>query len=205
MTDLTLPIRIDRDSAPDDTLHVTASGLPVLIYNINGGGEYPVHGAIFKDGYWHPQSWTDDGHFLVKVDDDLDLRDRPKAKRGVWVAWFEDEDGRDFFKSYATQAEAGSAKHQWADLSGVSYIKEGDGLDTPADPPLWVDWAKLPEWAKWAAANESGHARLFWERPELGVAVWWSEFRSERLPPHLYRLAPGFDWRETLIQRPEGE
>jgi hypothetical protein len=35
---LTLPIHLDPTSAPDKTLHVTASGLPVRIYSINGDG-----------------------------------------------------------------------------------------------------------------------------------------------------------------------
>lgn len=83
---LTLPIRIDHDSAPDETLYTTASGLPVLIYNINGGGNYPIHGAFFKDGTWIPLSWTASG-FRGSADhvSAFDLRDRAPAKRGWWA------------------------------------------------------------------------------------------------------------------------
>ena len=36
----------------------TRNGLPVEIYATDRGGEYPVHGAILKDGVWRPESWT---------------------------------------------------------------------------------------------------------------------------------------------------
>lgn len=208
MTDLTLPIRLDPHSAPDETLHVTASGWTVLIYNINAGGEYPIHGAIFDGEVWVLRSWRADGTYDRRAPHDLDLRDRPKAKRGVWVARFEDPEGTSIFKRYATKAEATSAEPIGATLRGVTYIEEGAGLDTPADPPLWVDWAGVGKWVKWAAADESGGAWFYSERPHQADTLWGVTGDDARCAPiakHLYRLAPNFDWRETLTHRPEGK
>lgn len=74
---LTLPIRLDPTSAPDKTLHVTASGLPVRIYSINGGGKYPIHGAVYTHDRWEPRSWLDGGKYEMSSEaHDLDLRDR---------------------------------------------------------------------------------------------------------------------------------
>lgn len=206
MTDLTLPLRLDPDSPPNETLHVTASGLPVLIYNTNGGGTRPIHGAAFENGEWSQRSWRANGSYgHGDSANDFDLRDRPKAKRGVWVAWWQD-DSIDYARTYKTQAEALNAKHPLRDLRGIVYVQEGDGLDTPADPPLWVDWAKLPGWAKWAAADEDGEVWGYDKKPDLGHTVWLVPNFARRcatLAKSLYRLAPGFDWRKTLIQRPE--
>lgn len=75
---MTLPIRIDPHSAPDETLHVTASGLPVRVYATDCGGSYPIHGAIFRDGKWQPRSWDANGTYLPgEYEDYFDLRDRP--------------------------------------------------------------------------------------------------------------------------------
>lgn len=79
-----------------------------------------------------------------------------------------------------------------------------DDPDTPADPPLVVDWSQLPDWAKWAAAGDLGSVWAYEERPALGLSMWRpNSSRGVLLPAPLYRLAPGFDWRKTLIQRPE--
>lgn len=65
----------------------TRDGREVRIYAVDGGGPWPVHGAIKTDGVWSATSWTLDGHThfnnpmcaydLVEV--------RPRIKREVWV------------------------------------------------------------------------------------------------------------------------
>lgn len=123
-----LPIRLDPNSAPDDTLHVTASGLPVRIYNINGGGQYPIHGAIYiGDGEWLASVWNADGFYTGQTDPyEYDLRDRPK--QGVWVAWFKHEkSGAHHAVARASKEEATVTRYGFR-LKGVHYIEEGDGL-----------------------------------------------------------------------------
>ena len=39
----------------------TRTGVDVRIYATDGGGEYPVHGAINYDGEWFPRHWTAEG------------------------------------------------------------------------------------------------------------------------------------------------
>ncbi len=204
---LTLPIRLDPHSAPDETLHVTASGLPVRIYSINGGGDHPIHGAIFQRGYWTPEKWTDSGLFLLSKPNPLDLRDRPKAKRGWWIGVYTKGDLH-FSCTFPDEHSALAYRpgHGY-ECSGITYLAEGDGLDTPAEPPLWVDWGELPSWAKWAAADEGGYVWFYSEKPLSNKRIWGPDSADQRCAPlakHLYRLAPGFDWRETLTQRPEG-
>ena len=60
----------------------------VRIYAVDGGGEYPVHGAILKpDGIWDSQCWEENGSWCSSSDDDIyDLIEvRPRIKREVWV------------------------------------------------------------------------------------------------------------------------
>lgn len=203
MTDLTLPIHLDPDSPPDDTLHVTASGLPVRVYATDGGDDRPIHGAIYIGGEWLSRTWLPSGRYEMSAPEHrFDLRDRPK--RGWWIGVYTKGEQR-FAASFPSERDAliYNAGEGWKHFA-LTYLAEGDGLDTPADPPLWVDWAKVSIGFNWAGATTSGDVRIFEERPEQGVSIWRSELRSERLPLYLYRLAPGFDWRSTLIQRPEG-
>lgn len=41
----------------------TRGGYKVRIYAVDGGGTYPVHGAVFNEGRWAPQSWSSTGIF----------------------------------------------------------------------------------------------------------------------------------------------
>lgn len=204
---LTLPIQIDPDSAPDETLHVTASGLPVRIYATDGGGTQPIHGAIFEDGKWYPHSWWANGAYgAIDVATGLDLRDRAPVKRGWWIGVYTKGEAR-FASTFPSERDAliFNAGEGWKRFA-VHYLEEGDGLETPADPPLWVDWSKLPGWAKWAAADECGGSWFYNERPHEVYKLWrvtGVHARCAPLEKHLYRLAPDFDWRKTLIQRPE--
>ena len=41
-----------------------ANGQPVMIYNTDGGGKRPIHGAVqgqYGDVKWTPTAWTSDG------------------------------------------------------------------------------------------------------------------------------------------------
>lgn len=62
---------------------LTVSGRKVLIYNIYGGGAYPVHGAYYSDGEdweWVISAWTLSGKKFADVSSDLDLVDSFETK-----------------------------------------------------------------------------------------------------------------------------
>ena len=55
---------------------LTLTGKEVLVYNIYGGGEYPVHGAYLAGGEnneWIPAAWTLEGKKIKGSQSDLDL------------------------------------------------------------------------------------------------------------------------------------
>ena len=61
----------------------TRDGSKVRIYAQDGGGKYPMHGAIWANGIWHPRKWKANGRFSNNETyhpDDL-IPDR----REVWV------------------------------------------------------------------------------------------------------------------------
>lgn len=65
----------------------TRSGLPVRIYATDGGGAFPVHGAMFHEDMQTPVTWTSDGSFDVIGRDDSDLIEvKPKIKVAGWAA-----------------------------------------------------------------------------------------------------------------------
>ena len=43
----------------------TRDGREVRIYATDGGGQYPIHGAVLEDGVWEPETWTIDGVHCV--------------------------------------------------------------------------------------------------------------------------------------------
>lgn len=57
----------------------TKTNEKVRIYCTNGGGEYPVHGAIWEEDLqrWTPFSWTAEGIFCSDEDNHLDLVEVP--------------------------------------------------------------------------------------------------------------------------------
>lgn len=49
--------------------YTTTDGRKVRIDAIDGGGTYPVHGAIFEENKWTSYTWTLDGKFNVVLSD----------------------------------------------------------------------------------------------------------------------------------------
>ena len=64
----------------------TRDGREVRIYAMDGGGYWPVHGAIqLSCSGWMPTSWDNDGNaFNSGIRDSL-IEVRPRNKRTVWV------------------------------------------------------------------------------------------------------------------------
>ena len=67
-------------------LYTTRVGSPVRLYALDGGGEYPVHGAYWEgvEPMWHPMSWRMDGTFVHPAHPrSIDLIDPEDAPRTV--------------------------------------------------------------------------------------------------------------------------
>ena len=63
----------------------TRDGREVRIYAVDGGGDWPVHGAYVDRDTWRIRSWTADGCiYNQKTDADL-IEVKPRIKRKVWV------------------------------------------------------------------------------------------------------------------------
>ena len=61
----------------------TRGGIKVRIYAQDGGGRYPIHGAVFEDNRWHQQKWRANGRFINHEIDHPD--DLIPVRREVWV------------------------------------------------------------------------------------------------------------------------
>ena len=64
----------------------TRNGLPVRIYATDGGGEYPVHGAVLMHGVWSLEGWTISGSVVIGNESPCDLIEvKPRIQRTAWV------------------------------------------------------------------------------------------------------------------------
>jgi len=68
-------------------IYRTRDGHKVHIYATDGGGPYPIHGAIRGFNFWQPSSWTKFGSYREHFEDhEYDLIEvRPRHKRTVWL------------------------------------------------------------------------------------------------------------------------
>jgi len=107
----------------------TRDGREVRIYAVDGGGEYPVHGATKINGEWLANGWTACGGHDVEVDEsDFDLIEvRPRIQREVWVNVYptdctihNDKDGADCMGGRSTRISC---------VKLVIDCEEGVGLD----------------------------------------------------------------------------
>lgn len=102
----------------------TRNGHKVRIYATDGGGEYPVHGAIYlDDGVWISRTWTSNG-FYSSIDDTSDS--------DLISEWRQTIDDIDFDKSclpkwakFICMNEAG--QWYWSDAK-PTYIRQANGL-----------------------------------------------------------------------------
>lgn len=54
-------------------------GTPVIIYNTEAGGDYPIHGAYLFDGNWYLSCWTRNGKRFITEDMEPHPLDLPEA------------------------------------------------------------------------------------------------------------------------------
>jgi len=78
---LRLPIEVGKT-------YYTKDGRKVRIYATNSGGVYPVHGAYLMEEEWIGETWTSEGQWLEKEENDLDITHEewePADKELVWT------------------------------------------------------------------------------------------------------------------------
>ena len=89
--------------------YTTRDGRAVRIYAVDGGGQFPVHGAI-KDGCgdWVTHVWSANGVFsLVSYIADADLIEAPRKFRlERWVNVWRDGEGKAYPGSMCNSREA---------------------------------------------------------------------------------------------------
>jgi len=71
-----------------DRVYRTRDGQEVRIYAVDGGGKYPIHGAIKVDeeNFWAMGSWKKTGKYAVEFETKEDLIEvKPRHKRTVWI------------------------------------------------------------------------------------------------------------------------
>jgi hypothetical protein len=111
-----------------DKQYRTRDGREVRIYATDGGGDYPVHGAILGHDGWQHFMWraTGKSYFDDFNDKPTDIAEcKPRIKRTVWLAVMED-----CCKCYDTEFAA-QANHLMAKRAVVKVeidCEEGEGL-----------------------------------------------------------------------------
>jgi len=105
----------------------TRNGREVRIYATDGGGLYPVHGAILEGGVWLHETWRRDGVYNADVNELSSLIEvKPRIQRDAWVNVY----AKAFGSFSATKAQADEARSEGC-LACVKITidcEEGEGL-----------------------------------------------------------------------------
>ena len=102
----------------------THDGREVRIYAMDGGGNYPIHGAVMEDG-WKQYRWLPDGTGVF--DNDYLIEVKPRIQQTVWLNIYAKHVCPDVFNS------KGNAD-LWASECRIACVKveidfeEGEGL-----------------------------------------------------------------------------
>jgi len=105
--------------------YITREGEPVRIYCTDGGGHYPVHGAVYINGVWSLISWEENGdnsnHYsLVEV--------KPKHDVDIWINIYHNHEGGYFAASGACTKLLGVQGHRFACVRLTQEVTEGEGM-----------------------------------------------------------------------------
>ena len=112
----------------------TRDGCEVRIYAVDGGGRFPVHGAVKLDnGTWRQEEWTltgsyngeKGGHTLPNALDLIEVK--PRIQREVWVNVYA-EGARATAYYRKEYADRNAFKNRIACVKLVFDWDEGEGL-----------------------------------------------------------------------------
>ena len=113
----------------------TRDGCEVRIYAVDGGGRFPVHGAVkLDDGTWRQEEWTltgsyngeKDGHTLPNALDLIEVK--PRIQREVWVNVYAEGTSMWMSKEKANIEANISSFDRIACVKLVIDCEEGEGL-----------------------------------------------------------------------------
>lgn len=113
----------------------TRDGRDVRIYAVDGGGRFPVHGAVkLNDGTWRQEEWTPTGSYNGEKDghslpNDLDLIEvKPRIQREVWVNVYPDGQIMHEQRKTADAFSVDNTDRRIACVKLVIDCEEGEGL-----------------------------------------------------------------------------
>lgn len=107
----------------------TRDGEKVRIYCTDGGGDYPVHGAIWNINTeeWLSFQWTSEGKFHNGAEDDFDLFEvKPRIHRERWVNVYRDKTLGFYYSKES--ADKCAESDRMACVKVVIGCEEGEGL-----------------------------------------------------------------------------
>jgi hypothetical protein len=114
------------DKISKDKQYTTRKGRPYRCYATDGGGEFPVHGAILVDDRWRLSRHTAHGKFLESGDDQCDLIEiKPRIKIERWV--LVERDGS--YSLWLDKPSKWSSGNAFAITRITFEVEEGEGLD----------------------------------------------------------------------------
>jgi len=115
------------DKISKDKQYTTRDGREVRIYATDGGGEYPVHGAIKRSEGWISASWGSSGYVVSPCrempDDLIEVKPRMKFERWALV----ERDGS--YSLWLDKPSTASSVDAFG-LTRISFeVEEGEGLE----------------------------------------------------------------------------
>lgn len=107
----------------------TRDGKEVRIYAMDGGGNFPIHGAIraSKSEPWALRTWTGEGRHQLTITSALDLVIKPRTiEIAFWANVY--EDGSYFRYATKEEADTAAASSRFACINIKRTVTEGEGL-----------------------------------------------------------------------------
>jgi len=109
-----------------DKQYKTREGREARIYATDGGGAYPVHGAVFKGGEWWPVRHTEIGRFNEAEKHGYDLIEvKPRMKIERWA--LVERDGS--YSLWLDKPSNASTVNAFGITRITFEVEEGEGLD----------------------------------------------------------------------------
>jgi len=106
----------------------TRDGREVRIYAVDGGGDFPIHGAIYSDRGWASEGWDCDGKlYLTKASAGDLIEVKPRIKRTVWLNVYSDR-GPVAHETKEMADGVGTASLRIACIPVEIDCEEGEGL-----------------------------------------------------------------------------